>query len=121
MGRVNVIKDKSFAFAVRVVKAYKFLSAEKKEFVMSKQLLRSGTAIGALYREAEQAESKSDFIHKMAIAQKECNETLYWLELLHATEYLEREVFDSLFSDAQELIRLLTAIIKSSKGQNINH
>lgn len=118
MGRVNVIKDKSFAFAVRVVKAYKFLSTEKKEFVMSKQLLRSGTSIGALYREAEQAESKADFIHKMAIAQKECNETLYWLELLSATDYLEKEAFESLHSDATALIRLITSIIKSSKGNS---
>jgi len=122
MGRVNVIKDKSFAFAVRVVKVYKFLTSEKKEFVMSKQLLRSGTAIGALYREAEQAESKADFIHKMAIAQKECNETLYWLELLRATDYLEKEAFESLHSDANELIRLITSIIKSSKRElTINH
>jgi len=112
---VNVIKDKSFAFAIRVVKAYKFLNTEHKEFVMSKQLLRSGTAIGALYREAEQAESKADFIHKMAIAQKECNETLYWLELLSATDYLGKEAFESLYSDAKELIRLITSIIKSSK------
>lgn len=119
MKKENPIKDKSFAFAVRVVNTYKFLSTEHKEYVMSKQLLRSGTAVGALYREAEQAESKADFVHKLGIAQKECNETMYWLELLHATEYLEREVFDSLFSDAQELIRLLTAIIKSSKGITI--
>lgn len=116
MGRVNAIKDKSFAFAVRVVQAYKFLTTEKKEYVMSKQLLRSGTAVGALYREAEQAESKADFIHKMAIAQKECNETMYWLELLSVTDYLEKEAFDSLHSDAKELIRLITSIIKSSKG-----
>ncbi len=77
MKKVNAIKDKSFAFAIRVVKTYRFLCSEQKEFVMSKQLLRSGTAIGALYREAEQAESRADFIHKMTIAQKECNETLY--------------------------------------------
>ncbi len=116
MGKVNAIKDKSFAFAVRVVKAYKFLAAQKNEYVMSKQLLRSGTAVGALYREAEQGESKKDFIHKMAIAQKECNETLYWLELLSATDYLEKEAFESLYADAQELIKLITSIIKSSKG-----
>jgi four helix bundle protein len=116
MKRANPIKDKSFAFAVRVVKVYKFLITEKKEFVMSKQLLRSGTAVGALYREAEQAESKADFIHKMAIAQKECNETMYWLELLSATDYLENEAYESLHSDATALIRLITSIIKSSKG-----
>jgi len=118
MKRENPIKDKSFAFAVRVVNTYKFLSTEHKEYVMSKQLLRSGTAVGALYREAEQGESKADFVHKLGIAQKECNETMYWLELLHATKYLETSMFDSLFSDAQELIKLLTAIIKSSKGLN---
>jgi four helix bundle protein len=116
MGKVNVIKDKSFAFAVRVVNACKHLTLERKEYVMSKQLLRSGTAVGALYREAEQAESKADFVHKLGIAQKECNETLYWLELLHATGYLEKEGFESLFSDAQELIKLLTSILKTSKN-----
>jgi len=120
MKKENPIRDKSFAFAVRVVNAYKFLIAEKKEFVMSKQLLRSGTALGALYREAEQAESKQDFIHKLGIAQKECNESMYWLELLHATEYLNAEAFESLYKDAQELIKLLTSIIKSSKGLKID-
>jgi len=112
----NVIKTKSFAFAVRIVNVYKFLISEKKEFVMSKQLLRSGTAVGALYREAEQAESKPDFIHKMGIAQKECNETIYWLELLLATDYLEQKAFESINTDAVELIKLITSIIKSSKG-----
>lgn len=113
--RENVIKTKSFAFAVRIVNVYKFLNSEKKEFVMSKQLLKSGTAVGALYREAEQAESKLDFIHKMGIAQKECNETIYWLELLHATEYLDEIPFNSINSDAIELMKLITSIIKSSK------
>ena len=79
----NAIREKSFAFAVRVVNLYKYLRAEKKEFVLSKQLLRSGTAIGALVREAEQAESKPDFVHKMSIALKEANESEYWLTLLH--------------------------------------
>jgi four helix bundle protein len=114
--RENAIKTKSFAFAVRIVNCYKFLIEDKKEFVMSKQLLRSGTAIGALYREAEQAESKKDFVHKMAIAQKECNETMYWLELLVATNYISKEQFESLNADAIELIKLITSIIKSSKN-----
>lgn len=121
MKKENPKKVKSFAFAVRIVNAYKWLTSEYKEYVMSKQLLRSGTAVGALYREAEQAESKADFVHKLGIAQKECNKTMYRLELLHATEYLCRELFGRLFSDAQELIRLLTTIIKSSKSLNINH
>ena len=105
MKKPNIIKDKSFAFALRVVKCYKFL-VKNKEFVLSKQLLRSGTAIGALVREAEHAESTADFIHKMAIAQKECNEAMYWLELLSATDYIEKEAFESLHPDAKELSRL---------------
>ena len=110
---------KSFAFAVRVVNLNKFLCAEKKEFVISKQLLRSGTAIGALVREAEQAESKADFVHKLAIALKEANETEYWLELLQATTYLDAATFESIHSDVVELLKLLTSIIKSTKqGMN---
>ena len=116
----NVIKTKSFRFAVRIVKLYKMLCDQKREFVLSKQLLRSGTAVGALYREAEQAESKADFIHKMAIAQKECNESLYWLELLKETDYLNINEFESIYVDATELIKLITSIIKSTK-QNINN
>ena len=112
----NVIKTKSFAFAVRVVNVYKFLTSEKKEFVMSKQLLRSGTAVGALYREAEQAESKPDFIHKMGIAQKECNETIYWLELLQATDYLDEKQYNSINADAVELMKLITSIVKTTKN-----
>ncbi len=112
----NVIKEKSFAFAVRVVNLYKYLADEKKEFVMSKQLLRSGTAIGALVREAEHGESKADFIHKLAIALKEANETEYWLLLLYESEYLENSAFDSIHSDIVELLKLLTSIIKSSKN-----
>lgn len=114
--RENVIKTKSFAFAVRVVRAYKFLTSEKKEFVLNKQLLRSGTAVGALYREAEQAESKADFILKMAIAQKEINESIYWLELLKETDYLSDSEFESLSIDALEIMKLLTSIIKSTKA-----
>ena len=113
----NLIKSNSFAFAVRMIKLNQFL-IEKKEFVLSKQLLRSGTAVGALYREAEHAESKADFIHKMAIAQKECNESIYWLELLKETEYISEQQFKSLHDDAIELIKLITAIIKTAKKNN---
>lgn len=88
--RENIIKLKSFAFAVRVVKLYKFITTDRKEFVLSKQLLRSGTAVGALVREAEHAETKKDFIHKMAIAQKEINETIYWLECEKKPNILKR-------------------------------
>jgi four helix bundle protein len=114
MKRQNVIKEKSFAFALRVVKCYKFL-IENKEFILSKQLLRSGTAIGALVREAEHAESTADFIHKMAIAQKEANETEYWLELLHQSEYLEKTQYQSVISEVQELNKILASIIITSK------
>jgi len=112
----NIVKDISFAFAIRIVALYKFLIDEKKEYILSKQVLRSGTAIGALVREAEQAESKKDFIHKMAIALKEANETEYWLELLHKTDYLSNAEFISIHSDIVELLKLLTSIIKTSKG-----
>ena len=112
--RPNIIKDKSFAFALRIVKLYKFL-VENKEFVLSKQLLRSGTAIGALVREAEHAESKADFIHKMAIAQKEANETDYWIELLYQSEYLKEEQFNSIIKDIKELSKIIASIIITSK------
>ena len=112
----NIVKDKSFAFALRVIKLAKFLESEKREFVLSRQLLRSGTAIGALVREAEHAESKADFIHKMSIALKEANETLYWLELLRQGEYIGDQNFESVRSDSEELIKLLVAIVKSTKG-----
>jgi len=111
----NVVKDKSFAFAVQVVNLYRYLCDEKKEFVLSKQLLRSGTAIGALVREAEQAESKPDFVHKMAIALKEANETEYWILLLRETCYLNENEAESIINDNKELLKLLTSIIKSTK------
>lgn len=111
----NVLKDKSFRFAIRVVNLYKHLCDEKKEFVLSKQILRSGTSVGAMVREAEHAESKHDFIHKMAIAQKEINETLYWLELLSETQYITVLEFDSLNADAVEIIKMITSSIKTAK------
>ena len=111
----NVIKDKSFAFALRIVKMYQFL-VDKKEYVMSKQLLRSGTAVGALVREAEHAESKADFIHKMAIAQKEAIETEYWIELLFQSEYLEAKMYNSMITDNREINKVLSSIIITSKN-----
>ena len=116
----NVVKVKSFAFAVRVVKLYQYLCTEKREFVLSKQLLRSGTSVGAMVREAEHAESKTDFKHKMGIAQKEINESIYWLELLKETEYVTQEQFESIYADAIEIIKLITSIIKTTKA-NINN
>lgn len=116
----NVVKDKSFGFAIRTVRLYQFMVTEKKEFVLSKQLLRAGTSVGAMVREAEHAETKKDFIHKMAIAQKEINESIYWLELLKETNYLNVSEFESLNNDAIEIIKLITSIIKSTKA-NINN
>lgn len=112
----NIIKIKSFRFALRIVKVYQFLSVEKKEFVLSKQLLRSGTSIGALVRESEHAESKLDFIHKLAIAQKEANESDYWLELLFQSDYLKESEFKALNSDIIEINKILASIIISTKN-----
>ena len=114
----NLIKDKSFAFALRIVKLYRFLKEEKKEFVLSKQLLRSGTSVGALVRESEQAESKADFIHKLSIALKEANETDYWIELLYQSNYLNEKEYNSIQPDISELLKLLTSIIKTAKLNN---
>ena len=111
----NVLKNKSFDFAVRIVKLCEFLRKNKKEYVLSKQILRSGTSIGALVRESEYAESKADFIHKLTIALKEANETEYWLELLSKTNYLNKDQYNSLILDNKELLKLLISIIKSTK------
>ncbi|MCQ2239692.1 MAG: four helix bundle protein [Bacteroidaceae bacterium] len=112
----NVIKDKSFDFAVRVVNLYKYLSKEKQEHVLSKQILRSGTSIGANICESEQAQSRADFLNKLNIALKEANETSYWLKLLHKTEYLGDDQFKSIHNDCEELNRLLISIIKTLKN-----
>jgi four helix bundle protein len=101
---------------LRVVKLAKYLQDEKKEFVLSKQVLRSGTAIGALVREAEHAESKTDFAHKMNVALKEANATLYWLELLHQAEYIADQSFESIRLDSEELVKLLVSIVKTTKA-----
>jgi len=114
----NIVKEKSHRFALLVIKAYKFLCEDKREFVLSKQLLRSGTAIGALIREAEHAQSRKDFIHKMNIALKEANETEYWLMLLKDSEYINEESFTSIHKDCDELIRLLASIVKTTKSSD---
>jgi four helix bundle protein len=112
----NVIKNKSLEFALRIIKTYQYLIDLKREYVLSKQLLRSGTSIGALVRESEHAESKADFIHKLSIALKEANESDYWIELLFKSNYLTEPEYKSLFTDLDEIIRLLVSIIKTSKG-----
>ncbi len=112
--RENIVVTKSFNFAVRVINLYKVL-ASRKEFVMSKQFLRSGTSVGANIREAHNGESDKDFIHKLAISQKEYDETRYWLELLKETKFLNETEFKSIYNDATELLKLLKSIIVSTK------
>ena len=112
----SILKEKSFRFAVRIVNLYKYLCEDKKEYVLSKQILRSGTSVGANVREAEHSESKADFIHKMAIAQKEINETIYWLELLKETEYISTKEYESINTDAVEIIKLITSSLKTAKN-----
>ena len=115
MVRENVLKVKSYAFALRVVKMYKYLCSHK-EYVLSKQVLRSGTAIGALVAESEFAQSKSDFVNKLSIALKEANETVYWLRLLKDSDYLESRMYESINLDGEELIKLLVSSIKTAKS-----
>ena len=115
----SILKDKSKAFALRVIRLYKYLCEEKKEYILSKQLLRSGTSIGANIAEAFYGQSEADFVSKLSIAQKETGETMYWLELLHESEYLKRNAYDSIYSDAEELIRLLTSSIKTVKERTV--
>ena len=112
----NIILDKSFEFAIRVVKLYKYLCDDKKEYVLSKQLLRAGTSIGANINEAQAGQSKADFIAKMAIASKEARESKYWIELLIKTDYLDinENHVKSLLNDIEEIIKLLTSIVKTS-------
>jgi four helix bundle protein len=111
----NVVKERSFKFALRIVRLYRYLKEEKKEYVLSKQVLRSGTAIGALVRESQHAESKADFIHKLSVALKEANETDYWIELLFQSGYLEEISYLSIHTDIDELLKLLISIIKTTK------
>ncbi len=116
---MGVLKDRSFQFALTIVSLSKCLVEEKKEYVMSKQLLRSGTSIGANIREAQNAQSRADFIHKLSISQKECDETLYWLELLSQSKYIKEEEFNVAFKDANELLKMLRSAIITSKSNNV--
>ena len=109
----NAIKDKSKAFALRTIKLYRYLCDEKREFVLSKQILRSGTSIGANVREAQRGQSKPDFYAKMNIALKEADETAYWLELLYESGFIEKPPFESMYADCNEIIKLLTSITKT--------
>lgn len=111
----SIVKTKSFELAVRGVKFYKYIVAEKKEYIMSKQFLRSITSVGANVREAVNAQSKPDFIHKLAIAQKECDESMYWLELLKVTDYISENEFKSMHEQSNEVLKIIRSIIITSK------
>lgn len=118
MEQENAIMKKSKAFALRIVKMYKYLCGEKREYVMSKQVLRSGTSIGANVREAIRGQTKPDFIAKMSVAQKEAEETCYWLELLYESGYLSRTIYESMYRDNLEINRILASIIITAR-QNL--
>ena len=113
----SILNVKSYAFAIRIVKLSQFLQKEKAEFILSKQVLRSGTAIGAMVRESEFSQSTSDFIHKLSIALKEANETDYWISLLFDTEFVDKRLSDSLQKDCKELIALLVSSVKTLKSK----
>ena len=115
----SILRSKSYAFAVRIVRLSQFLTTEQREFVLSKQVLRSGTAIGALVHEAEFGQSKPDFRSKMSIALKEANETQYWLTLLKETDYINEKMFESVSNDCVELIKMLVATVKTSKKSEL--
>ena len=110
------IENKSFLFSVRIVKLARYLQEEKREYILSKQLIRSGTSIGANIVESQQAQSRPDFISKLSIALKEASETNYWLRLLNATDYLSESEFTSIIADCKELERTLTSIIKTTRS-----
>ena len=116
MAKENIIIEKSYAFALRIIKLYKYLADTHKEYVISKQVLRSGTAIGALLSELVYAQSKADFINKAHVALKEANETAYWLSLLKDSEYISIDSYNSIYTDCNELIKLLVSIVKTSKN-----
>ena len=117
----NAVQTKSYAFAVRIVRLYQYLTHEKKEFVLSKQVLRCGTSIGANVEEAIGGQSRADFLSKLSIAYKEARETSYWLQLLKDTEYITTAQFNSVQADAEELCRIIAAIQKTTKGAQSNN
>ncbi len=118
MKKDNIIQQKSFAFAIRIVNLYKFLASEKKEFVLSKQLLRSGTSVGANIEESIGGQSDKDFLSKLSIAYKEARESMYWLKLLQATEYLTNEQAESLLHDAEEICKIIGKIQITLKAKS---
>ena len=111
----NPIEKRAYQFALRIVNAYKYLTRQQSEYVLSKQMLRSGTSIGAMMREAKFAQSRADFVCKTSIALKEANETLYWIELLHDSEYIDSKTFESIHNEANEITSILASIVKTTK------
>jgi four helix bundle protein len=119
MRKENILKNKSFAFALRIIDLYKWLQTTQKEYILSKQVLRSGTSIGAMIRESENAASRKDFLNKLNVALKEADETCYWLELLSQSKYLEQNLFDSLIKDCNDLVSMLIASVKTLKESTV--
>jgi four helix bundle protein len=115
MSKESILKTKSFDFAVRIVKLYRYLKRSHNEFELSGQILRAGTSVGALIREAEHAESKKDFLHKLNIGLKEINESVYWLDLLFATDFINKRMHNSMKTDGEALLKMLIASIKTTK------
>lgn len=116
----NIVSDKSLLFAIRIVRLYQHLVDTKHEYVLSKQLLKSGTSVGANIREALRGQSRQDFVAKMNISLKEICETEYWIELLYKTDYITEKEFESIFSDCQEISKLLTRIVKTTREKIVN-
>ena len=119
MEKKNILYDKSYTFSIRIVKLAQYLTREKKEYILSKQIIRSGTAICALASESKFAQSRADFLNKLMVALKEENETQYWINLLYDTEYITQSMHDSLLKDCRELVGLLVSIIKTLKNKGI--
>ncbi|MFD1630704.1 four helix bundle protein [Pseudopedobacter beijingensis] len=115
MNQKDILKEKSFSFAIKAVALYKYLQEEKREFIISKQFLRSGTSVGANIREAKNAQSPKDFVHKLHIAQKECDESLYWLELMSATNYIGLQEYEKVACEASEILRIIKSSILTVK------
>lgn len=114
----NAVHEKSKAFAIRIIRFVRYLQTDKKDYVLSNQILRSGTSIGANVRESKNAQSTADFVNKLSIALKEADETAYWLELLFESNTIDKTIFNSLYDDNKEHIALLTSIIKTTKNNN---
>jgi four helix bundle protein len=120
MQKDNILHTKSYAFAIRAVNLSRYLSAEHKEYILSKQILRSGTSVGALVSESEFAQSTADFINKLTIGLKEANETKYWVNLLYDTQYITQTMYNSLINDIKEIIRIMVSIIKKLKAKSMS-